>query len=121
MLLHILIELIFTNLQLKTDFGYSDAELGFLFSIYSLPNILAVFIAGILVDWLGVKACCLLCTALFTTGYLITLGESFFFLVLGRAIYGLGSECISGWHCPLQLLHLCSFFTSSCISYLNPI
>ncbi len=33
--------------QLKTDMGFTDGQLGFLFSAYALPNIVAVFFAGV--------------------------------------------------------------------------
>lgn len=46
--------------QLKTDMGFTDGQLGFLFSAYALPNIVAVFFAGVMVDSLGVNFCCLL-------------------------------------------------------------
>ena len=82
--------------QMKTEFGYSDSQLGFLFSVYSLPTIFAVLFAGVLVDRLGINKCLAICIVLFSSGYLLTLGEQYWFLVIGRGLYGLGSECVSG-------------------------
>lgn len=82
--------------QLKRDFGYTDAQLGFLFSVYSLPNTFIVFFAGITVDAIGLNKSCLICICFFTAGYLTTLGESYYYLLVGRALYGLGAGCSTG-------------------------
>jgi len=81
--------------QLKADLGYTDAQLGFLFSAYALPNIVAVFFAGVMVDSLGVNVCCIIFAGLYFLGNIIALGETYAFLLVGRITYGLGTECIS--------------------------
>jgi MFS family permease len=81
--------------QLKADMGFTDAQLGFLFSAYALPNIVAVFFAGVMVDNLGVNFCCLLFASFFMAGNLLALGETYGFLLAGRVLYGLGTECVS--------------------------
>ncbi len=82
--------------QLKRDFDFTDAQLGVLFSIYSLPNTVAVLIAGIAVDSFGINICCLVCIGLFSVGYVITLGEAYIYLLVGRGLYGLGCGCTTG-------------------------
>lgn len=81
--------------QLKTDMGFTDGQLGFLFSAYALPNIVAVFFAGVMVDSLGVNFCCLLFASLYLAGNLLALGQTYAFLLAGRLLYGLGTECVS--------------------------
>ena len=81
---------------MKTEFHYTDSQLGFLFSVYSLPTLVAVLFAGVLVDKMGINKCLLLCTILFCFGYIVTLGEDYWYLVIGRGLYGLGTESVSG-------------------------
>jgi MFS family permease len=54
-----------------------------------------VFFAGVMVDSLGVNLCCLVFSGLYLAGNLITLGESYMCLLVGRLVYGLGTECVS--------------------------
>jgi len=49
-----------------------------------------------MVDSLGVNLCCLVFSGLYLAGNLITLGESYMCLLVGRLVYGLGTECVSG-------------------------
>lgn len=49
-----------------------------------------------MVDSLGVNTCCLLFASLYFIGNLIALGQTYTYLLLGRVLYGLGTECVSG-------------------------
>lgn len=80
--------------KFMSEYGIEKAQLGILFSVYSLPNIIAVFVAGLLIDIVGLHFVMLGCAAFCVVGNLITLGNNFWFMLVGRIIYGLGSECM---------------------------
>lgn len=81
--------------QLSTELGFTDAQVSFLFAVYCLPNMVAVFVAGILVDKIGWNLSLLLFTAFFVGGNLLVLEKSYFSFVVGRMMYGMGTECIA--------------------------
>jgi hypothetical protein len=64
----------------------------------------------VMVDSLGVNFCCLLFAGLYLAGNLLALGQTYAFLLAGRILYGLGTECVSGTVRDLTLLcvSLCS-------------
>lgn len=70
-------------------------QLGVLYSVYSFPNIVIVFTAGLLVDRIGVNFVCLVCISCVIVGNLITIGNSYWFVLVGRIIYGLGAESMA--------------------------
>lgn len=77
-----------------SEYNVTSDKIALLFSVYSLPNIVAVFVAGILIDKLGANIVMIICAAFFVIGNLITLGNNFWCMLVGRVIYGLGTECI---------------------------
>lgn len=79
------------------DMNLSRAQYGLLFSFYYLPNFIMVLIGGILLDRIGIRRAGGIFVSLCTLGVLITAffsGLSFPFMLLGRLIYGLGSESL---------------------------
>jgi MFS family permease len=41
---------------LKSQLNFSDSNIGWLNAIYSVPNVLMVFVGGIIIDRIGVKS-----------------------------------------------------------------
>jgi predicted MFS family arabinose efflux permease len=80
--------------RIMQDYGINSEQLGILFSVYSLPNIFAVFFAGMLIDKIGVNIVCGVCTLLFVGGNMITIGNNYWFMLAGRIIYGMFSIVI---------------------------
>ena len=73
----------------------SSAQFGLFFSVYSLPNIIMVLLGGIFLDIIGIRKAGTIFAALCATGVFITAsGSTFLIMLLGRFIYGLGSESL---------------------------
>jgi len=71
------------------------AQYGLLFSFYYLPNFIMVLVGGILLDKIGIRKAGTLFAALCAAGVLLTAASRAFSLMLvGRLIYGLGSESL---------------------------
>lgn len=78
---------------LKSQLGFSDANIGTLNAIYSLPNLLMVLVGGIIIDRIGTRRGTLLFSAITFAGALITaLSPGFAMMAAGRLVFGLGAE-----------------------------
>jgi MFS family permease len=78
---------------LSRQLGYSDAQIGTLNAVYSLPNIFLVLVGGILVDRFSARVVMVVTTALCLLGAVVTaLGDQFPVMVTGRLIFGIGAE-----------------------------
>lgn len=79
------------------DMNLSRAQYGLLFSFYYLPNFVMVLVGGILLDRIGIRRAGGIFVFLCAFGVFITAsfsGLSFPLMLLGRLIYGLGSESL---------------------------
>lgn len=78
---------------LKTQLGYSDANIGLLNAIYSFPNIIMVLIGGIIIDRIGTRKAVFIFTFLVMLGSLLTaIKGEIFIMASGRLLFGLGAE-----------------------------
>jgi MFS family permease len=78
---------------LKSQLGLSDAQIGTLNAIYSLPNIFMVLVGGIIIDRIGTRKATTLFCLLCLIGTLITAFSSAFpMMAAGRLVFGLGGE-----------------------------
>ncbi len=78
---------------LKSQLGFSDANIGLLNAIYSFPNIIMVLVGGIIIDRIGTRKAVLIFTFLITLGSLVTaLTGELWIMASGRLIFGLGAE-----------------------------
>ena len=76
---------------LTRQLGFSDAQLGSLNAIYSLPNVFLVLVGGVLVDRLGARLVVFWTTAICLAGAVLTqLGAQFPVMVLGAWAVGPG-------------------------------
>jgi MFS family permease len=83
--------------QLIEKLDLSQFEYGLLYSIYSIPNLVLPLIGGVLIDRLGVRFGLMLFLTLIAVGSGIVaiapyMSNSFAIMLLGRFIFGLGSE-----------------------------
>ena len=78
---------------LKSQLGFSDANIGLLNAIYSFPNIVMVLVGGIIIDRIGTRKSVLIFTLLIMLGAIITAvtGE-LLIMAAGRLVFGLGAE-----------------------------
>ncbi len=79
--------------QLTRELGYSDTQIGTLNAIYSLPNIVLVFVGGILVDRYGPGLVTFWTALICLAGALLTaIGTPFALMAAGRLLFGIGAE-----------------------------
>jgi MFS family permease len=78
---------------LKSQLGFSDANIGLLNAIYSMPNIVMVLVGGIVIDRIGTKRSLFLFTAIMFAGAALTASSGTLALMAaGRLVFGLGAE-----------------------------
>jgi MFS family permease len=79
--------------------GIDDFQYSWLYSIYSLPNVILPLFGGYLIDYVGIRVSILLFSVLLAAGQAIfafgcDLG-SFYIALLGRFVFGLGGESLN--------------------------
>jgi MFS family permease len=78
---------------LKAQLGFSDANIGLLQAIYSVPNIVMVLIGGIIIDRIGTKRSTLIFAVVCLVGAVVTVSSGrLATMAAGRLIFGLGAE-----------------------------
>jgi len=79
--------------QLSRELGYSDTQIGTLNAIYSVPNIVLVFVGGILVDRYGPGPVTFWTSVICLAGAALTaIGTPFALMAAGRLMFGIGAE-----------------------------
>ena len=80
---------------LHTERGFSQAQIGFLNAMLSLPNAITVLLGGILIDRLGPARVAAWTAALCLGGAALTaVGKPYAVMVLGRMIFGIAEETL---------------------------
>jgi MFS family permease len=80
---------------LKAQLGFSDANIGLLNAIYSIPNVLMVLIGGVLIDRIGTRRATLLFGVLCFAGAALTAASgTLAVMAAGRLVFGLGAESL---------------------------
>jgi MFS family permease len=78
---------------LKEQLKFTDANIGTLNAIYSMPNIFMVLIGGIIIDRIGTKKSALIFSLFILLGAFITyLSGNIIVMATGRLVFGLGAE-----------------------------
>jgi MFS family permease len=80
---------------LKAQLGFTDANIGTLNAIYSLPNIVMVLIGGFIIDRIGTRRATMSFALLCVVGAGVTAAYgTLFAMAAGRLIFGLGAESL---------------------------
>jgi MFS family permease len=80
---------------LKAQLGFSDANIGLLNAIYSIPNVFMVLIGGFIIDRIGTRKSTMVFGVLCFAGAAITVvSAKLGVMVAGRLIFGLGAESL---------------------------
>jgi MFS family permease len=80
---------------LKARLGFTDANIGLLQAIYSIPNIVMVLIGGLIIDRIGTRRATLAFGVTCLLGAVVTsLSGSLAVMAAGRLIFGLGAESL---------------------------
>jgi MFS family permease len=80
---------------LKAQLGFSDASIGWLNAIYSIPNVFMVLVGGIVIDRVGTRRATLLFGVLCLLGAALTAASGTLeVMATGRLVFGLGAESL---------------------------
>jgi MFS family permease len=80
---------------LTKQLGFSDANIGLLNSIYSIPNVFMVLVGGVIVDRIGARRGILIFGVLCLTGAAITASTPHLaVMAAGRLVFGIGAESL---------------------------
>ena len=81
---------------LARQLGFSDAQIGSLNAVYSLPNVFLVLVGGVLVDRFSARLVVFWTTVICLAGATLTaIGSYFPVMVLGRFLFGVGAETLA--------------------------
>ena len=81
---------------LSRQLHFSDSQIGLLQAVYSLPNIVAMLICGVVIDRIGTKRSMAIFSVLVFAGLAITaLSPRIGVMVMGRLIVGSGAEALA--------------------------
>jgi MFS family permease len=80
---------------LKAQLGFTDANIGLLNAIYSIPNVFMVLIGGFIIDRIGTRKSTLLFGVLCFAGAVLTVvSGTLVTMAAGRLVFGLGAESL---------------------------
>jgi MFS family permease len=80
---------------LKARLGFSDANIGLLQAIYSIPNIVMVLIGGFIIDRIGTRKATFIFGVVCFLGAVVTaMSGTLVTMAAGRLIFGLGAESL---------------------------
>lgn len=75
--------------------GVDREAIGLMYSFYSWPNVVMVFVGGFLIDRFGTKRMSLVFSALIVSGAsLVAAAPTLGWMIVGRTIFGIGSESL---------------------------
>jgi MFS family permease len=81
---------------LSRQLHFSDSQIGLLQAVYSLPNIVAMLVCGVIIDRIGTKKSMTIFSVLVFVGLAITaLSPRLGIMVTGRLIVGSGAEALA--------------------------
>ncbi len=80
---------------LKAQLGFTDANIGLLNAIYSIPNVFMVLLGGFIIDRIGTRRATLLFGVLCFAGAALTVvSPALAVMATGRLLFGLGAESL---------------------------
>jgi len=79
--------------MLKSDLGYSDEDIGWMFTSYSIAAVIVLLIGGVIIDKWGTAKSTFLFGGICTVAALLNaLSSDFYVMVVARFLLGLGAE-----------------------------
>lgn len=79
--------------MLKAELGFSDENIGQLYSFYSIAAIVILLIGGVIIDRYGTRKSVLFFGMLCTVSAVVTgISDKFYVMLFGRVLLGLGAE-----------------------------
>jgi len=79
--------------MLKTDLGFSDENIGQLYSFYSIAAVIVLLIGGVIIDRIGTAKSTILFAAICTlAGILNAVSSDLTVMLVARFLLGIGSE-----------------------------
>ena len=79
--------------MLKSDLGFSDENIGQLFTVYSVAAVIVLLIGGVIIDRIGTAKSTILFASICTVaGILNAVTDDFTVMLVARFLLGLGSE-----------------------------
>lgn len=85
--------------QLEQHFQISQMEFNMLYSVYSIPNVILPLVGGYLIDNCGIRINLFVFSLMLVAGQLLFTWsihlQSFALAIVGRFIFGIGSECLT--------------------------
>ena len=80
---------------LRLERGFTQAQLGMLNAVFSLPNILLALLGGVLIDRLGPARVAVVTAGMCLLGAVLTaVGTPYGIMVTGRLVFGVGEEAL---------------------------
>jgi MFS family permease len=99
---------------LQRQRGFSDAQIGMLNAIYSLPNVVLLLVGGILVDRFGAARMAVVTTAVCLAGAVLTAwSPNFSGMAAGRLLFGIGGETFN----ICTLVAISDYFAGSTVAF----
>jgi MFS family permease len=78
---------------MKSQLGFTDENIGLLYSIYSWAAVAVLFFSGLLIDKIGTKKSTMLFAVIcLVAGVLTAVSSEFWVMLLGRLLLGIGAE-----------------------------
>lgn len=79
--------------MLKSELGFTDVNIGSLYSIYSFAAVFILIVSGPIIDRLGVKISIMIFAAICSVAALITaISSELYIMLAGRLLLGIGAE-----------------------------
>jgi MFS family permease len=80
---------------LRSQLGFSDADIGWLNTVYSVPNFIMVLLGGVIVDRIGTRKAIMIFGVLCFIGAILTaLTDRLDIMASGRLVFGIGAESL---------------------------
>lgn len=77
------------------EMGIGREQIGMLYSFYSWPNLVMVFIGGFLIDRFGTRKMSLVFSCLIVLGAtIVAAAPTFWLMLVGRTVFGIGAESL---------------------------
>ncbi|MCP5061781.1 MAG: major facilitator superfamily domain-containing protein 1 [Ignavibacteriae bacterium] len=79
--------------MLKADLGFTDENIGWMYTVYSIAAVVVLLFGGVVIDKYGTRKSTIFFGTIATIGGIVTaISSDLYIMLLGRTLLGLGSE-----------------------------